>query len=77
MNVERTIGWCWRDRAGNEHSVRFDIADLSDETFRIARESAVRLGYPGHSGGFWNYLQDDIRKLFGKPTQGDFHGGAA
>jgi len=64
--VRRSLRWSWTGRDGSRNSVAFDIGDGSDTTIAKARAYAVKMGYPGHAGGFWNYLLGDIRATLAK-----------
>jgi hypothetical protein len=62
METKNSVSWSWTDRDGIERTIDFGIADFSDDTLGMAREAAASAGYPGHRGGWWNYLVDDIRR---------------
>jgi hypothetical protein len=51
---ERHITWFWRDRKGRKHEITSRGA-----TFADARVAAIKSGYPGHRGGWWNWFVDD------------------
>jgi hypothetical protein len=57
-----SIGWFWTDRNGDRHVVTFPVTGNDWEAAEAeTREKAMAHGYPGHKGGWWNYLVDDFR----------------
>ncbi len=57
------VEWSWLDRDGCRNSITFDLPSASDVALADARDSAMRMGYPGHAGGWWNYLVTDMQRL--------------
>lgn len=60
-----TIGWSftfrWRERDGSRHALSVPIdGEPNDERLTKAGLEAIEMGYPGHSGGWWNYFVDDL-----------------
>jgi hypothetical protein len=52
----------WRSRSGDHCQLELNTTSLA-----FARKTAMEThGYPGHGGGWFNYLVDDIRALFKK-----------
>lgn len=62
--IGRAVNWTSRD--GTSHRfARYDReSGVDSEEFSAAARKA---GWPGHSGGFWNYFKDDLRRFFGLP----------
>jgi len=59
--VERySIEWRWKDRKGKRHAIDVPIEHLTEQDINKSRETAKAQGYPGHSGGWWNWLVDDM-----------------
>ena len=54
----------WRPRGGGRRELTFTVPDFSNDSYTFARERAVQCGYPGHNGGWWNYLVDDVHMWF-------------
>ncbi len=51
-----SVGWTWVDRDGSKRSLAFGIPDTDERTIAEARSVAIEMGYPGHAGGWWNYM---------------------
>lgn len=62
--IEAAEGSCagvqieWKDRDGSWCSLFVLHAPLSE-----VQAAARQMGWPGHKGGFWNYLKDDLRRM--------------
>lgn len=49
----------WRTRDGAEMSGPWVDGDDHQTALNGARQAARMVGWPGHSGGWWNYFVDD------------------
>lgn len=58
--VRYSVSFWWRPREGGRQELTFEIPDSTEASLSSARELAMRCGYPGHNGGWWNYLVDDV-----------------
>lgn len=68
------ITWRWKDRAGVQHQITQPCVGgepWEPGVYKQTRLLAIKAGYPGHQGGWYNYFVDDfhawLRRTFGPP----------
>lgn len=62
-----TVTFWWVNRSsGSRTEVTFNVPDFSAASIADVRAKAMEIGYPGHNGGWWNYLVDDAHGWLAK-----------
>jgi hypothetical protein len=57
------VTYFWRTREGGHCQVSVNVEqDFTPEQLAEARAWAIEQGYPGHEGGWWNYLVTDFHE---------------
>jgi len=71
--MSREITFFWKERDGTKKDVTVPISTSNGyhtrQQFQAARRRAKELGYPGHSGGWWNWMVTDFSEWLQKRKQ--------